>query len=173
MAWTTPRTWVAGETVTAALFNTHIRDNLNALKSPPTDSQRLDEANLTTTAVAFADIDAAGDPDLSLSITTTGGDVLVGFYGNITNNVDQNTFFDITLDGTRQGLDDGLVAILSPGSTAPGRMVAFTYLIRSVSAAAHTINMQWKTSAGNTTTLYTGAGTANGDLHPQFWAREI
>lgn len=31
MAWTAPRTWVAGETVTAALMNTHIRDNLKAL----------------------------------------------------------------------------------------------------------------------------------------------
>lgn len=31
MAWTTPRTWVALETVTAALLNTHLRDNLNAL----------------------------------------------------------------------------------------------------------------------------------------------
>lgn len=30
MAWTTPRTWVAGETVTAALMNTHVRDNLSA-----------------------------------------------------------------------------------------------------------------------------------------------
>lgn len=28
MAWTAPRTWVTGETVTAALMNTHIRDNL-------------------------------------------------------------------------------------------------------------------------------------------------
>ena len=28
MAWTAPRTWVTGETVTAALFNTHVRDNL-------------------------------------------------------------------------------------------------------------------------------------------------
>lgn len=28
MAWTAPRTWVAGETVTAALLNTHLRDNL-------------------------------------------------------------------------------------------------------------------------------------------------
>ena len=26
MAWTTPRTWVTGETVTAALLNTHVRD---------------------------------------------------------------------------------------------------------------------------------------------------
>jgi hypothetical protein len=31
MAWTTPRTWVAGEVVTASLLNTHVRDNLNAV----------------------------------------------------------------------------------------------------------------------------------------------
>lgn len=28
MAWTTPRTWVAGEVPAAATFNTHVRDNL-------------------------------------------------------------------------------------------------------------------------------------------------
>ncbi len=28
MAWTSPRTWVAGEVVTAALLNTHLKDNL-------------------------------------------------------------------------------------------------------------------------------------------------
>jgi|TARA_Y100000310_G_scaffold317685_1_gene370846 hypothetical protein len=32
MAWTAPRTWVAGEVVTAALMNTHVRDNLRYLK---------------------------------------------------------------------------------------------------------------------------------------------
>jgi hypothetical protein len=31
MAWTTPRTWVAGEVVTAALLNAHVRDNLLAV----------------------------------------------------------------------------------------------------------------------------------------------
>lgn len=31
MAWTTPRTWVSSELVTAALMNTHVRDNLVAL----------------------------------------------------------------------------------------------------------------------------------------------
>lgn len=31
MAWTSPRTWVAGEVVTAALLNTHVRDNLKAI----------------------------------------------------------------------------------------------------------------------------------------------
>ena len=33
MSWTNPRTWVAGELVTAALLNTHLRDNLSALKA--------------------------------------------------------------------------------------------------------------------------------------------
>ena len=31
MAWTSPRTWVVGEVVTAALMNTHVRDNFLAL----------------------------------------------------------------------------------------------------------------------------------------------
>ena len=35
MAWTTPRSWSAGETVTSTILNTHVRDNLNAIVSPP------------------------------------------------------------------------------------------------------------------------------------------
>jgi hypothetical protein len=31
MGWTTPKTWSAGETLTAANFNIHIRDNLNVV----------------------------------------------------------------------------------------------------------------------------------------------
>jgi len=31
MAWTPPRTWNAGETVTSDIMNTHIRDDLNVL----------------------------------------------------------------------------------------------------------------------------------------------
>ena len=34
MAWTAPRTWAAAETVTAALLNTHLRDNLKAIGDP-------------------------------------------------------------------------------------------------------------------------------------------
>lgn len=33
MAWTAPRFWVTGEMATAALLNTHIRDNLLSLGS--------------------------------------------------------------------------------------------------------------------------------------------
>lgn len=33
MAWSTPRTWTSGETVTAAIMNAHIRDQLNILST--------------------------------------------------------------------------------------------------------------------------------------------
>jgi hypothetical protein len=33
LTWTTPRTWVPGELVTASMMNTHVRDNLNGLKT--------------------------------------------------------------------------------------------------------------------------------------------
>lgn len=33
MAWSTPRTWVAGEIVTAAIMNVHVRDQFNAIGS--------------------------------------------------------------------------------------------------------------------------------------------
>lgn len=33
MAWTAPRTWTAGETVTASIMNTHIRDNQLAMST--------------------------------------------------------------------------------------------------------------------------------------------
>jgi hypothetical protein len=34
VAWTTPRTWVASELVTASLMNQHVRDNLAAIGDP-------------------------------------------------------------------------------------------------------------------------------------------
>lgn len=34
MSWTTPRTWSPGETETSAIFNLHLRDQLNVIKTP-------------------------------------------------------------------------------------------------------------------------------------------
>lgn len=56
MAWTTPRTWVAGEVVTAALLNTHLRDNLNAISGLWTAWT----PTITATAGTFTTVSAAG-----------------------------------------------------------------------------------------------------------------
>jgi len=53
MAWTSPRTWVVSEVVTAALMNTHVRDNLLYLKATPLLSEvsiAAGTANTTATA---------------------------------------------------------------------------------------------------------------------------
>lgn len=41
MSWVTPRTWTPGETVTAALMNAHLRDELNVLKTSIDDTGYL------------------------------------------------------------------------------------------------------------------------------------
>lgn len=58
MAWTTPRTWAAGELVTAALMNTHVKDNLDFLAAAPHElwlarvaNQSI--ANITRTAIQW------------------------------------------------------------------------------------------------------------------------
>jgi hypothetical protein len=48
--WTAPRTWVAGEVVTAALMNTHVRDNLIDLDSRVDLAQQLVQESITVTA---------------------------------------------------------------------------------------------------------------------------
>lgn len=51
MAWTAPKTWSVGETLTAANFNTHIRDNLLAvgphLIARKTSDQTVSNTTLT------------------------------------------------------------------------------------------------------------------------------
>lgn len=55
MAWSTPRTWTADEVVTAAIMNSHLRDNLNVLKVTRDDVGRISELSSTT----LADLSAA------------------------------------------------------------------------------------------------------------------
>lgn len=170
MAWTTPKTWATNDPMDASTLNTHVRDNLNALKAPPTASYKLNEsANYSTTSTSFADIDAA---NLALTITTTGGDVLVVFAGSFSNGGGAAyVYVDFAVDGTRQGLDDGVLCLYSPSASSMLNG-SFAWLVTGLAAGSHTFKLQWK-SSGGTITLYAGAGTASVDLHPKFWVREV
>lgn len=168
MTWITPKTWTANELVTAAMLNTHLRDNLNALKAPPTQHYECDEsANYTTTSGVFVDVDAT---NLALTIETTGGDLLVHFHGTISQtSTVAAVMFDLELDGARVAGNDGILVVQTNAQATP---VSFTYLITGLSADEHTIALQWKTTTGSAT-MYAGAGTAYSDIHPQMWAREV
>ena len=74
MAWTTPRTWVDGEIPNQGQFNEQIRDNFNALyeRTIAAAAARATATAVTTPNGTTADI-------LSVTLTTTGGDVMVFF----------------------------------------------------------------------------------------------
>jgi hypothetical protein len=68
MGWTTPRTWVPGEPITAALWNAHIRDNLletEAAKAT-SDGQLLMATGANGVAMRKPKIDVA-----TAAVTTT------------------------------------------------------------------------------------------------------
>ena len=97
MAWTTPKTWTVDEVVGASDMNTHLRDNLVALKDPPSAIYDGGTLTHTTTSSTFADVDAV---NLKLSVTITGDTVLIGFVGECSSVSSASVLgLDITVDG--------------------------------------------------------------------------
>lgn len=166
--WTTPKTWNTGDPLTASDMNTHIRDNLEYLKSPVTASYKANEAaDYQTTSTSFVYVDGT---NLALTITTTGGLVMVGFVGSLAVSASVNVNMDIEVDGVRQGGDDGYFAYNT--NTLEGQ-VGFVIPISGLSAGSHTFKLMWKTASG-TATMRAGAGTSTGrDVHPVFSVREV
>lgn len=74
MSWTTPRTWVAGEIETAAIFNTHVRDNLSYLgtrtESRVTRVANLSIPNNTVTNVTWDTLTSQSDSFITVPGST-------------------------------------------------------------------------------------------------------
>ena len=161
MAWTTPKTdWETGELIAASDFNA-VNENLATLKNPASAIYTTTE-EIRVVGDEFADLDST---NLNLTITTTGGDVLVHFDGAMARNVSSNRcHFDIDVDGIRQGGDIGLTHIdVVHGDRR--HSVSFDRFVQGLSAGSHTFKLQWKgNNSGRGIILYPGA---------QFWVREI
>ena len=162
MAWTTPKTdWTTGELVSASDMNS-IGENLAALKQPaPAVGETT--AHITKNSGSFVDIDR---DNLNLTITTRGGDVLVHFHGSVRHTDggrSATVYFDIDVDSSRQGGNDGIMENKMDGHY---HSVSFTRLIQNLSAGPHTFKLQWRENSGS------GRGAI---LAPkaQLWVREI
>lgn len=167
MSWTDPRTWAVGEVVTANLLNEQLRDNLNALHTTNGDEYTLDEStDYTTTSTSFVDVDAT---NLAVTLTTSGGDLLIGFSGGVYPPAGI-VYFTVDVDGSPIMGDDGIVGTYRSNNYL--EPVSFIVLKTGLSAESHTVKLQWKVSA-STAILYAGAGTSTKDIHPQFWALEV
>jgi hypothetical protein len=70
MAWTAPRTWVDGETPTAAMLNAHLRDNLEVLKVTRDSVGRVSGLNSGTLAdLSAANVTGLARPGAANSFT--------------------------------------------------------------------------------------------------------
>ena len=166
MAWTTPKTdWTTGELVTAEDMNA-VGENLAALKD-------LTIADYTTTAhipfsvsTEFADVDS---DTLNLTISTSGGDVLVHFHGSIFQYDNRWFCLDVEGDGARLGGEDGLLKNDHhnvSGAESGISAVSFTRLLRDLAPGSHTFKLQWKDEPSRRAEHGLLAGA-------QFWVREI
>lgn len=73
MAWTDPRTWVAAETVTAALLNTHLRDNMTALAEWTSYTPTVTQSGAVTKTVTYGKYRTyGGTTDVQVFLTMTG-----------------------------------------------------------------------------------------------------
>ena len=169
MAWTAPKTW-SSEPLTSLDLNSNVRDNLNHLKD------RLDSSAgnslsgavlLTTTATEFVDVDAV---NLSLALTTHGGDVLLGFTGTVQcSQAGGSVYFNVAVDNVDNVADDGIIGQqigLSLDNNRP-KPLSFVMLIPGLATGSHIFKLRWKVSSGNTAKMDVVR------LHPQFWAKEI
>jgi hypothetical protein len=148
-------------------------DGTDVIWRGASESYSLNEsANLTTTSTTFVDVEGTAGK-FNLTITTTGGDVMVGFAGSVKNSGVAGILMDVDLDsGTLLGGDDGILTA-TVGSANHSENLSFVWLEEGLSAASHTFKLQWRVTGG-TATMYAGANSgADQDLHPQFWVKEI
>ncbi len=159
MAWRTPKTdWNNGDLVSADDMNA-IGENLAALKRPSAAfAVGVTTADITANAGDFRDVDS---DNLNLTITTTGGQVLVHFHGSVWRAHREGGYYDIEVDGTRQGDTYGILRTYAKDGGGYDNL-GFTHLIQNLGAGPHTFKFQWKIV--NSLQLKAGA---------QFWVREI
>lgn len=170
MAWSTPRTWTAGEIPTAAIFNAHVRDNLLALQDriqeviksadeTVTNSAALQDDNeLQFTAVAGQKYDFTFT--LSLTSSTLAADIAVAL-----------TFPAGTMIWTGIGLDTAATSSIAnvriAGASGSGTSLNFGVTTASagliisgsfICTTSGTVKLQWaQATAGGDTTVKQGS----------------
>lgn len=111
----------------------------------------LTSGDLTTTSATF--VDATG---VTVTLTTGAHRVLIAFAGMYSNSSNTaQTVFDVDVDGALLGGTHGLAGGLTPTANKLWNG-SFTVMTVALTAASHTIKLQWRCDAG-TATLYASA----------------
>lgn len=155
-AWTTPKTWTAGMVLGETDMNTYIRDNQNALKTPP--FQQIITASANDLSITASTAVPIKTDDLEITLTTHGGAVQWYFQARFSA---ANTVLNMEADGTAfTNRPSGITRILNDFVTVGGW---FTGL----ASGAHTFTPTITCPGGITTIVRWSAEPV------VFWCREI
>ena len=168
MAWTNPRTWVAAEDLTAALLNTHLRDNFDetapAIATVAGRFIMTDGANSIVERNPSEDNVLTAQGSTSTSYTnlgTTGPVVTVtcgtAVYIAITCGLKNDTIGEIsyaavTVSGatTAAAVDSQALQFRSPAANYE-LAASFCYIHTGLTAGSNTFTMHYKVSGGGGT----------------------
>lgn len=146
MAWTTPKTWVTGELVTATDLNTHLKDNLNALRGVPSIVSNF-ALYSQTNSTGFIDVSSSLNQTVSVS---AGSRLHVCMWGSCSmvsgTNVLKKGYFDILLDSNRVGDTTAGLQMIN-GSTWSGEYILpfnISYITSTLASGNHTIKPQYR-----------------------------
>jgi len=117
VSWSTPKTFVSGELVTASMLNTYIRDQQNILKTPINDSGSIEFTDATELTIAsgvitvtqnYHKVDTQGDAASDdLDTITAGTNVAAGFILHLRVESDARTVVIKNGTGGADNLDVG------------------------------------------------------------------
>ena len=152
MAWTAPRTWVTGEVVTAALLNTHLRDNLVDLDRRTSPNEATVNSGQTTSSLSFTDLATVG-PAVTQTIGST-GKALVAIYASLANTTNNYALAGYAVSGA------STVAAADLSSLQHGSSIAIragaTLLQIGLTPGSNTFTMKYRKDAGAGVADFTG-----------------
>jgi hypothetical protein len=160
MAWTTPRTWLPGEILTATKLQA-VSDDLQYLYARPSLALtvRGSGTNITSTSLTFAAVDNA---QFYGTVTTTGADLKLSLNASCAHSI-ANTLvaFDVLIDGINYAsslsgtaVTNGLWAF-RPTTAAIVYTFSGDHIIPAglLAAGTHNFSLVWRGGAAGTSTL--------------------
>jgi hypothetical protein len=154
MAWTTPKTWAAGELLTASDMNTYLRDELNYLASGRPYNASSFTAGASTTSTSYS------DTGLSVTLTPAASTrvlIIVSLFA--VKNTAGSGFLRVLRDGATQIGNATQVDYNGGSATAIWVPCTFIFVDTGLSLAAHTYALQFKSSDANSFQVAAGGST--------------
>lgn len=172
MAFVAPITW-SSQLVTVAQFNEQIRDNMRALKDPPSGLSYVSARNYQVAGVgAWTAIDTGlVDGHFQHTITVVGDRVKCEFRGSLnpkTNNGELG--FNVAVDGVEYFPGAGIHFIDPTAQSAATIPLFWEAILTGITAGSHVFRVDW--SATHTAFTLYGSGVANRFTPPMWYVVE-